>query len=173
MDSPFYSVPLANKVFENSPKDINYSGIIVVPLTPQKISNLNYVKHEINIFGYLQFSKFILMYFKTKIKNFFNNKIKSLNQIAKEKEIFRAQAENSGKPEAIIEKMIEGRINKFLSEVSLLGQPFVKDPSTKIKTLLEVAHVSVEGFVRIEVGEGLEKKTEDFAAEVMAAQSQQ
>jgi len=87
MDSPLYGTPLANKVFENSPKDINYSGIIVVPSIPQKFSNLNYVKHEINIFGYLQFFKFILTYFKTKIKNFFNNKIKSLNQIAKEKEI--------------------------------------------------------------------------------------
>lgn len=88
--------------------------------------------------------------------------------IAKEKEIFSAQAAQSGKPANIIEKMIEGRINKFLNEVTLLGQPFVKDPETTVEKLLKKSNASVAGFTRYEVGEGIEKKSGDFAAEVMA-----
>lgn len=88
--------------------------------------------------------------------------------IAKEKEIFSAQAQESGKPANIIEKMVEGRINKFLAEVTLLGQPFVKDPDTTVEKLLKGANASVVRFVRFEVGEGIEKKESDFAAEVMA-----
>ena len=64
--------------------------------------------------------------------------------------------------------MVEGRINKFLGEICLLGQPFVKDPDTKIDKLLQSANAKVLRFVRYEVGEGMEKKDEDFAAEVMA-----
>ena len=88
--------------------------------------------------------------------------------IAKEKEIFMAQAAESGKPLEIIEKMVSGRINKYLSEITLLGQPFVKDPETTIEKLLKQANAKVIGFTRHEVGEGIEKKSGDFAAEVMA-----
>ena len=88
--------------------------------------------------------------------------------IAKEKEIFSAQAAQSGKPANIVEKMVEGRINKFLNEVTLLGQPFVKDPEITVEKLLKKSNVSVAGFTRYEVGEGIEKKSGDFAAEVMA-----
>jgi len=86
--------------------------------------------------------------------------------VEKEKSILIAQAESSGKPPEIVEKMIQGRLDKFLAEVTLLGQPFVKDPEQKIEKLLATAGASVTGFVRYEVGEGIEKKVEDFAAEV-------
>ncbi len=88
--------------------------------------------------------------------------------IAKEKEIFSAQAAQSGKPANIIEKMVEGRIAKFLGEVTLLGQPFVKDPDNSVEKLLKSKNATVAGFTRYEVGEGIEKKSGDFAAEVMA-----
>jgi elongation factor Ts len=95
--------------------------------------------------------------------------------IAKEKEIFSEQAKASGKPANIIEKMIEGRIEKFKNEISLLGQPFVKDPSLTIQEILEKSNAKVISFIRFEVGEGIEKVTENFAEEVMkqaqAAQS--
>ena len=86
--------------------------------------------------------------------------------VEKEKSILIAQAESSGKPAEIIEKMIQGRLDKFLAEVTLLGQPFVKDPDQKVGKLLDAAGATVNGFVRFEVGEGIEKKVEDFAAEV-------
>ncbi len=88
--------------------------------------------------------------------------------IQKEKDIFTAQAEESGKPPAIIEKMIVGRIAKFLKEITLVGQPFVKDPDQTIAKLLESNSAKVVAFTRLEVGEGIEKKEEDFVAEVMA-----
>ncbi|MDH5784987.1 MAG: translation elongation factor Ts [Chromatiales bacterium] len=88
--------------------------------------------------------------------------------IEKEKEIFTAQAAESGKPADIIEKMIGGRIQKFLKEITLLGQPFVKDPDQTVEKLLQSAGASVNGFTRFEVGEGIEKKVENFADEVMA-----
>ena len=88
--------------------------------------------------------------------------------IEKEKEIFTAQAQDSGKPAAIIEKMIGGRINKFLDEVSLMGQAFVKDPSVKINKLLKENNARVLDFVCFEVGAGIEKKIENFRDEVMA-----
>ncbi len=87
--------------------------------------------------------------------------------IAKEREIFKAQAADSGKPENIIEKMVEGRVQKFLKEVTLLGQPFVKDSEQTVEKLLASARGKVSRFVRFEVGEGIEKKTENFADEVM------
>ena len=86
--------------------------------------------------------------------------------VEKEKAILIAQAESSGKPAEIIEKMIQGRLDKFLAEVTLLGQPFVKDPDQKVEKLLADSGASISGFVRYEVGEGIEKKVEDFAAEV-------
>jgi elongation factor Ts len=88
--------------------------------------------------------------------------------IDKEKEIFSAQAAESGKPADIIEKMVSGRINKYLKEITLLGQPFVKDPDTTIEKLLKSKNATVVAFNRFEVGEGIEKKQENFADEVMA-----
>ncbi|MAZ70948.1 translation elongation factor Ts [Porticoccus sp.] len=88
--------------------------------------------------------------------------------LAKEREIFSVQARESGKPEEIIEKMIEGRINKFLAESSLVAQPFVKDPDVKVGKLLKDAGAEVLAFTRFEVGEGIEREEVDFAAEVAA-----
>jgi len=88
--------------------------------------------------------------------------------IAKEREIFKAQAKDSGKPDNIIDMMVEGRVKKFLAEVTLLGQPFVKDPETTVAKLLESGKAKVKGFCRLEVGEGIEKLQTDFVAEVMA-----
>ena len=84
-----------------------------------------------------------------------------------EKRIFTEQAAESGKPPEIIEKMIGGRINKFLKEITLVGQPFVKDDKQTVGQLLKSAGASVTSFVRFEVGEGIEKKEENFADEVM------
>lgn len=92
----------------------------------------------------------------------------SAELIEKEKEIFAAQAAESGKPADIIAKMIEGRVKKFLAEITLLGQPFVKDDSTTVGQLVKSKGNSVLSFTRFEVGEGIEKKEENFAEEVMA-----
>ena len=88
-------------------------------------------------------------------------------EVDKEKEIFVAQARESGKPDEIIEKMVTGRLRKFLDEVSLLGQDFVKDPSMKVQKLLKDANAEVKQFVRFGVGEGIEKEETDFVKEVM------
>ena len=88
--------------------------------------------------------------------------------IEKEKEIFAPQAENSGKPAEIIEKMIGGRIRKFLAEISLVEQPFVKNPDQTIGQLAKASGATVTGMIRFEVGEGIEKEEVDFAEEVMA-----
>jgi elongation factor Ts len=88
--------------------------------------------------------------------------------LAKEREILIAQAAAEGKPAAIAEKMVEGRIRKFLAEITLVGQPFVKDPDTSVEKLLKQAGATVKSFVRLEVGAGIEKKQENFADEVMA-----
>lgn len=88
--------------------------------------------------------------------------------LAKESEIYSAQAQESGKPEEIIEKMISGRLRKFVAEVSLLEQPFVKDPDMTVGKLLKEAGADVVQFVRYEVGEGIEKDDTDFADEVAA-----
>lgn len=89
-------------------------------------------------------------------------------KLEQERAIFRAQAAESGKPAEIVEKIVEGRVRKFFEEVTLLGQPFVKDPDTSVGKLLDKAGARVVGFHRFEVGEGIEKRQEDFAAEVMA-----
>jgi elongation factor Ts len=91
-----------------------------------------------------------------------------VDMVTREREFFTAQARESGKPENIIEKMIEGRIRKFLGEITLLGQSFVKDPDQTVGRLLEDADAAVLAFHRIELGEGIEKKAENFADEVMA-----
>ncbi len=87
--------------------------------------------------------------------------------LAKEKEILVAQAQDSGKPAEIIEKMVEGRLRKYLAEITLVGQPFVKDGDVTVGKLLEQKGASVKGFSRLAVGEGIEKKEENFAEEVM------
>lgn len=91
---------------------------------------------------------------------------------ASEKELLMAQARDSGKPENIIEKMVEGRLKKFLGEITLLGQPFVKDPDQTVEKLVAGKGAKIESFARLEVGEGIEKKEEDFAAEVRAQAGQ-
>jgi elongation factor Ts len=88
--------------------------------------------------------------------------------LEKEKEIIRAQPDMAGKPAEIVEKMLGGRISKFLKEVSLLDQPFVKNPDTTVGKLVKEAGAEVTGFIRLVVGEGIEKEETDFAAEVMA-----
>jgi elongation factor Ts len=86
----------------------------------------------------------------------------------KEREILIEQAKGEGKPENIVEKMVEGRVRKYLAEITLEGQAFVKDPDTTVSKLLAQNNAKVTGFVRYEVGEGIEKKEENFADEVMA-----
>ena len=94
-------------------------------------------------------------------------------ELDKEKEILRTQALNEGKPEKIVDKMVEGRINKYYQEVCLMEQEFVKDSSKTITEVINEAilkigeKINIRRFVRYEMGEGLQKKTEDFAAEVM------
>jgi len=90
------------------------------------------------------------------------------DEIQKERDIFMAQARESGKPEEIIEKMVGGRIKKFMGEVSLMGQSFVKDPNQTVEALLKSKNAKVAAFVRMEVGEGIEKKEENFVEEVMS-----
>jgi elongation factor Ts len=88
--------------------------------------------------------------------------------IAKEKEIYAAQAATSGKPAEIIDKMVTGRVQKFLKEITLLGQPFVRNPEVTVDKHLRTRGAQVRRFVRFEVGEGIEKKSANFADEVMA-----
>lgn len=92
----------------------------------------------------------------------------SAEAIENEREIFMAQAKESGKPQEIIDKMIEGRMNKFVDEVSLLGQSFVKNPDIKVGQLLKEKNAEVVSFVRYEVGEGIEKREDNFVEEVMS-----
>ncbi|MCW2277912.1 translation elongation factor Ts [Heliophilum fasciatum] len=94
--------------------------------------------------------------------------------LEKEKEILRAQALNEGKPEAIVNKMVDGRIEKYYKEVCLMEQAFIKNPDKTIKDVINEAvatigeNISIRRFVRFEMGEGLEKRQDDFASEVMA-----
>lgn len=88
--------------------------------------------------------------------------------LEKEREIVVTQANESGKPENIIEKMVEGRMRKYLAEITLVGQAFVKDPDTTVGKLLDSNGAKLNGFIRFEVGEGIEKKVENFADEVAA-----
>lgn len=89
--------------------------------------------------------------------------------LAKEREIYTAQAAESGKPANIVEKMVEGRVTKYLAEVTLVGQPFVKDPDMTVEKLLASKSAKVNAFQMFVVGEGIEKRSTDFAAEVAAA----
>ena len=88
--------------------------------------------------------------------------------VAKERQIETAKALGEGKPAEIVAKMVEGRLRKSLAEITLLGQPFVKDPDTTIEKLLKSNAAKVREFKRFEVGDGIEKKKDDFVGEVMA-----
>lgn len=87
--------------------------------------------------------------------------------VEREREIYLSQAKDSGKPQEIIEKMVVGRLNKYLKEISLLGQPFLKDQEKTVSELLKPHQINVKNFIRFEVGEGIEKETKNFAEEVM------
>ena len=89
-------------------------------------------------------------------------------EVNREREVLKEQALNEGKPEKIVEKMVEGRLGKFFEEICLLEQPFVKDGDVKVKKYLEEKGADINTFVRFQVGEGIEKKEEDFAEEVMS-----
>ena len=88
--------------------------------------------------------------------------------VEKEREIFRSQVENTDKPKEILEKMVEGKLSKQLADISLLKQPFVKDPSKKIETFLSESSSEIKSFIRLEVGEGIEIEKKDFAEEVQS-----
>ena len=94
------------------------------------------------------------------------------NLLERERAVLSEQARESGKPENVIEKMIEGRLRKYLSEITLLGQSFVVDPDLTVKRAAENAGTVILGFVRFEVGEGIEKKAENFAEEVASQLNQ-
>ena len=91
-----------------------------------------------------------------------------VEMLEKEKSILTAEAKESGKPDNIVEKMVAGRIKKYLAEITLVGQPFIKDPDITVAKLLESVGATVTFFERFEVGDGIEKKRENFADEVMA-----
>ncbi len=91
--------------------------------------------------------------------------------LAREKDIIEAKAKESGKPDNIVEKMIEGGLRKYLEEVTLVRQPYVMDNDKRVEDVLKAEGVKVLAYKRLEVGEGIEKKQEDFAAEVAAAQA--
>ncbi|PKH04359.1 elongation factor Ts [Psychromonas sp. MB-3u-54] len=118
--------------------------------------------------GDADLSKDIAMHVAAAAPQYVNAADVPADVIAKEKEIQLAIAVESGKPEAIAEKMVVGRMAKFSGEVSLTSQPFIKDPSIKVAKLLKDAGAEVISFIRLEVGEGIDKKVEDFAAEVAA-----
>ncbi len=110
--------------------------------------------------------KKVAMHVAASKPDFVNPEDVSAEVVAKEREIQIEIAMNSGKPKEIAEKMVEGRMAKFTGEVSLTGQPFVMDPSQSVGAYLKSVNTSVSNFVRLEVGEGIEKVEEDFAAEV-------
>ncbi|MBD8497093.1 translation elongation factor Ts [Paenibacillus arenosi] len=120
------------------------------------------------------FAKDIAMHIAASAPKFVRRDEVSADEIEKEKEILKAQALNEGKPEKIVEKMVEGRISKYYEEFCLLEQSFVKDPDKTIEELLKEKiatigeNISIRRFVRYELGEGLEKKQDNFVEEVMA-----
>ncbi|RUM51733.1 MAG: elongation factor Ts [Methylococcus sp.] len=115
-----------------------------------------------------QLHKDVAMHIAASKPEFISENDVSEQVINREKDIFMAQAKDSGKPENIVEKMVEGRMKKFLGEITLVGQPFVKDPDIKVGKLLQQKNARVLRLARFEVGEGIEKKEENFAEEVMA-----
>jgi elongation factor Ts len=115
-----------------------------------------------------ELGKDIAMHIAASKPNYVSEEQVPAETVEKEKEIFLAQSAESGKPAQIIEKMIAGQIRKFLAEVTLLGQPFIKDDKMTVGKLVASKGNSVIRFTRFEVGEGIEKKEENFAEEVMA-----
>ncbi|WP_025690373.1 translation elongation factor Ts [Paenibacillus zanthoxyli] len=121
-----------------------------------------------------EFARDIAMQIAAAAPRFVRREEVPAEEIEKEKEILRAQALNEGKPEKIVDKMVEGRINKYYEEHVLLEQAFIKDPDKTISNLLNEKvstigeNISIRRFVRYELGEGLEKKVDNFVEEVMA-----
>ncbi|MET3288524.1 elongation factor Ts [Brevibacillus fluminis] len=120
-----------------------------------------------------ELAKDIAMHAAASNPRFANREEVSADEIEREREVLKNQALQEGKPANIVEKMVEGRLSKFFEEYCLVEQPFVKDPDKKVSALLKEANASLKAFVRFQVGEGIEKKQEDFAAEVMAQVNKQ
>ncbi|BBH20842.1 elongation factor Ts [Paenibacillus baekrokdamisoli] len=121
-----------------------------------------------------EFARDVAMQIAAANPKFVSREEVSQEELDKEREILKAQALNEGKPEKIVEKMVEGRLSKYYEEFCLLEQPFIKDPDKTIHTLLKEKistigeNISIRRFVRFELGEGLEKKEDNFVAEVMS-----
>jgi elongation factor Ts len=121
-----------------------------------------------------EFARDIAMQIAAANPKFVSREEVSQEELDKEREILKAQALNEGKPEKIVEKMVDGRISKYYEEFCLLEQPFIKDPDKTVHTLLKEKistigeNISIRRFVRYELGEGLEKKEDNFVAEVMS-----
>ncbi len=113
-------------------------------------------------------AKDIAMHIAASKPLYVDSKEVSSSVLDKEKEIYIAQAQESGKPDDIIEKMVVGRLKKFIKEITLLGQPFVKDSEQSVEKILKSANAKVLSFIRYEVGEGIEKRVDNFAEEVMS-----
>jgi elongation factor Ts len=122
----------------------------------------------VDLNGEAELAKHLAMHVAAAKPDFVRGEDVSEDVINKEKEIFSAQALASGKPAEIVEKMVTGRIKKFLGEISLYGQSFVMDPSKTVEDVLKEAGASVNRFVRYEAGEGIEKKVDNFVEEVKA-----
>ncbi|WKY46236.1 translation elongation factor Ts [Eubacteriaceae bacterium ES2] len=122
--------------------------------------------------GFLNFVKDVAMHIAASNPSYVNKEEVPTEELEKEKEILRNQALNEGKPEKIVDKMVEGRISKFYKEICLMEQPFVKNPDLTIEELVKEQimtigeNVKIRRFARFEMGEGLEKKEENFAEEV-------
>lgn len=125
-----------------------------------------------NTEDFQKFAKDIAMHIAASDPKYLSKEDVPEDEVAHEKEILRIQAMNEGKPEKIVDKMVEGRINKFYKEICLLEQPFVKDPDKSINDLVKEEimkigeNVKIRRFVRYQMGEGIEKKQENFAEEV-------
>ena len=118
--------------------------------------------------GSEELAKDIAMHIAASRPLFINEDQISQEILDKEKEIYTAQAQESGKPADIVKKMVEGRLKKFIKEITLLGQPFVKDPEKSIEKILKSSDAKVLSFIRYEVGEGIEKRADNFAEEVIS-----
>ena len=117
--------------------------------------------------GESELAKDVCMQIAAAKPEYFNRESVPQDRVAKEMEILKAQAMNEGKPAEIAEKMVQGRIGKFYSEICLLDQEFVKDSSVKVGELIKNKGAEMIRFARFEKGEGIEKKEENFAEEVM------
>lgn len=118
--------------------------------------------------GNEELAKHVAMHVCASKPDFVNPEDVSAEVVEKERQIQIEIAVNSGKPKEIAEKMVEGRMKKFTGEVSLTGQPFVMDPSISVGEMLKQHGATAKSFIRVEVGEGIEKKNDDFAAEVQS-----